>query len=72
MDSFERTYPRITRWVERYGWIEIGDDGTGRSWIRALDEGGLIWERERAETVDSALRELEAALAKWMVEQLGE
>lgn len=72
MGAFEQAYPRIARWVESYGWIEIGDDGMGRSWIRTLDEGGLIWEGERTKTVDEALRALEAALAEWMSEQLGE
>ncbi len=72
MSPFEQAYPHIARWVESYGWIEIGDDGMGRSWIRALDEGGLIWEGERVKTVDDALRALEAALDEWMREQLGE
>ena len=72
MGPFKQTYPRITRWVESYGWIEIGDDGMGRSWIRALDEGGLIWEGERGRTIDEALQALEGALATWMSDQIAE
>ena len=38
--GFEHTYPNIARWVQSYGWIEIGDDGQSPSFVRALDEGG--------------------------------
>ena len=38
--GFEQMYPNIARWVQSYGWIEIGDDGQSPSFIRALDEGG--------------------------------
>jgi len=43
-NSFEETYPNIVRWVEDYGYIEIGYNGFSASFVRALDEGGLIWE----------------------------
>jgi hypothetical protein len=37
-----------------------------------LDEGGYIWQGEATyPSVDDALQALEAALAKWMREQLG-
>jgi hypothetical protein len=37
--SFDATYPTIARWVQEYGWIEIGQDDMSRSFIRALNEG---------------------------------
>ena len=40
----EATYPTIARWVREYGWIEIGQDEMSRSFIRALDAGGLVYE----------------------------
>ena len=40
----DATYPTIARWVMEYGWIEIGQDHMSRSFVRALDEGGLVWE----------------------------
>ena len=63
-------YPTITRWVMEYGWIEIGHDDMSRSFVRALDEGGLVWEgREHYATLDDALQDLEAGLVAWMQEQ---
>lgn len=73
--SFEQTYPHIARWVRGYGWIEIGEDDYNRSFVRALDIGGMVWEgQEQSEyaTIDGMLRALEGGLAKWMREQLGE
>ena len=42
--SIDVTYLTFARWVMEYGWIEIGHDDMSRSFIRALDEGGLVWE----------------------------
>lgn len=73
---FGRAYPSIAKWVNGYGWIEMGDDLPGhphRLFIRALDEGGLIWAGEATyPTVDDALRALDEALGAWMREDLGE
>ena len=46
--SFDATYPTIARWVQEYGWIEIGQDDMSRSFIRALNEGGMIWEGRKS------------------------
>ena len=35
--NLEATYPTIARWVQEYGWIEIGQDDMSRSFIRALE-----------------------------------
>jgi hypothetical protein len=68
--SLEATYPTIARWVHEYGWIEIGQDEMSRSFIRAIDPGGMVWEgREDYTTLDAALQDLEAGLAAWMREQ---
>jgi len=46
------------------GWIEIGHDDMSRSFIRALDIGGLVWEGEtNYATLDEALAALDKALA---------
>jgi hypothetical protein len=42
--SIDTAYPTIARWVMEYGWMEIGHDDMSRSFVRALDEGGLVWE----------------------------
>lgn len=73
--SFEQSYPRITRWVKTHGWIEVGQDEYSRSFVRALDGGGMVWEGQEQEeyaTMDEMLQALEAGLAEWMGEQWGE
>jgi hypothetical protein len=44
VELVEQAYPQIARWVTAHGWIEIGSDGYSRSFVRALDEGGMVWE----------------------------
>ena len=71
MASFGQTYPSITRWVKRYGWIEIGNDGMSPTWARGLDEGGLIWGGgDPSKPLDETLQALEAALSTFIREQL--
>ena len=66
-NSLEETYPNIARWVEAYGWIEIGQDDYSPSFVRALDVGGMVWEgSDSYETLDEAMQALEAGLAEWM------
>ena len=60
--SFEKLYPQLTSWVESRGWIEIGDDGNSSSWLRILDEGGLVWESDDDKSIDQALSEAEKFL----------
>ncbi len=43
-DLFANTFPNVTRWITEQGWIEIGHDENSESLIRAIDEGGLVWE----------------------------
>lgn len=69
----EQAYPRVARWVQGYGWIELGHHDMGRSFVRALDDGGLVWEGATSYAcVDDALQALDAALAAWLREQRGE
>ena len=63
---FEASYPNITAWVSDGGWIEIGDEIQTGSFVRALDEGGMIWEgAKRYKSVDEALQALERGIGKW-------
>ena len=62
-DSLEARYPNIAAWVQD-GWIEIGRDDFSRSFVRALDIGGMIWEgAEEYESLDDALRALDDGIA---------
>jgi hypothetical protein len=72
-EPVEQAFPHIARWVTSQGWIEIGSDGYSRSFVRALDEGGMVWEgAETYPSLDAALRALDSALQQWLHEQLGE
>lgn len=63
-------FPTIARWASGYGWVEFGIDGIDRPFVRALDEGGTVWEGEaRYGTLDEALGDLEEGLARFMEEQ---
>ena len=66
----EQAYPHIAGWVKTHGWVEIGSDGYRPSFLRALDEGGMIWEGAASyRTFDEALRALDDALRDWLHEQ---
>ena len=67
--GFEQIYPNIARWVQSHGWIEIGDDGQSSSFVRALDEGGLVRESNEDDTsLNEVLRTLDLILAQRMKE----
>ncbi len=67
-DSFEARYPNIASWVQD-GWIEVGRDEGGQSFVRALDRGGLAWEGEGPYgSIDEALAALDAGIAEWLEE----
>ena len=67
--SVDEAFPHLTKWVKIYGWIEIGYDDYNRSFIRALDSGGMVWEGSMEyASLASALQALDDALAAWMKE----
>jgi hypothetical protein len=64
--SFEALYPNIAAWVQD-GWVEIGRDDYSRSWVRALDIGGMIWEGATDyPSLSAALEALDAGIAAWI------
>lgn len=71
--SFGRaSYPHLWRWVTEFGTVEIGVCYQTRSFVRALDEGGLVWKgRPRYPSLDAALADAEAGVARWMKDELG-
>jgi hypothetical protein len=65
-------HPHLWRWVSEFGTVEIGLCHQTRSFIRVLDEGGLIWKGRRSyASLDAALADAEAGVAKWMRDELG-
>jgi hypothetical protein len=64
--------PRLWQWLREFGTIEIGHCHQTRSFIRVLDEGGLVWKGRRGHaSLDAALAHAEAGVARWMRECLG-
>ena len=37
--SVDEIYPHLARWVDAFGWVEIGHDEFSRSCVRALASG---------------------------------
>ena len=66
-NGIETAFPNVAKWV-RDGWIEIGDqDGRGFA-ARALDSGGVVFEKEGCRTLAEAMESLEAGIGKWFDE----
>ncbi|HEY3376405.1 MAG TPA: helix-turn-helix domain-containing protein [Armatimonadota bacterium] len=64
--TFEERYPTVAAWVTTQGWIELGSDDNSRSMVRALDEGGMVWEgKNRYATLDALFTDLENHLIAW-------
>ena len=69
-DAFSEIYPNISAWVQSGGLVELGKDYNVQSVIRALDEGGMIWEGEtKYSTMDAAFEALDAGIAAFLQEQ---
>lgn len=66
--SFAARYPNIAAWVQD-GWVEIGRDEHSRSFVRALDIGGIVWQgAEEYASLEEALQDLDGGIADWLEE----
>ena len=66
-------YPCMARWLAGHGTIEFGPCHHTASFVRVLDEGGLIWKDKRRYTsLDAAMADCEGAVERWLREYLGE
>jgi len=65
----ETMFPAIARYVDGYGYIEIGDQEGFGFVVRAIGYGGLDFEDDRPDTLAEAMAVLEAGLARWFEEQ---
>jgi len=66
--DIEAAYPNIAEWVQGCGWIDIGDQDWQGFVVRALGEGGLIYEEEGCRTLAEAMAALEKGLEEWLQE----
>ena len=70
--SVSALHPHLARWVAKFGTIEIGHCHHTNSFLRVFDEGGLVWKGRRSyKTLDAALADADAGVARWMKDQLG-
>ena len=68
---FERTYPNITLFIADFGCIEIGNSDGAPGFVRAFDEGGMVWHGEDVyASLDAAFDDLEQGLEAWLDEEL--
>src|SRR4051812_39515920 len=68
--SLAQIYPTIHRWASGYGWVEFGIDSRDRPFVRALDEGGEVWEgTDRYKTLDEAMAAMEEGLMEFLREE---
>lgn len=65
--NVEKEYPNISQWIHD-GTIEIGFEYRNGIVARAIDEGGVVWEKEHCKSFDVALTELEKGIGKWCKE----
>ena len=63
--DIEEQFPAVAKWVRSYGWIEVGSEQTFGFVVRALDDGGLIYNSEDCSTLVDAMAALETGLAAW-------
>lgn len=70
--SGSASYPHLWRWVTEFGTVEVGHCGQTRSFIRVLDEGGMVWKgRQSYRSLEAAMADAEAGATRWMKDQLG-
>ena len=65
----ESMFPAIARYVQGYGYVEIGDQESFGFVVRAIGYGGLDFEDDTPDTLAEAMAVLEAGLARWFEEQ---
>ena len=72
MTTSQTSRPYLGRWVTEFGTLEIGYCHQTRSFVRVLDEGGLVWKGRRSySSLDAALADAEAGVSRWMKDELG-
>jgi hypothetical protein len=67
--DIEAAYPDVASWVRNCGWIEIGDMDWQGFVVRALNEGGMIYEKEGCRTLAEAMAALEKGIGKFFDEE---
>ncbi len=59
----DQQFPAIGAWVQESGWIEVGRRKEGGFVVRAMDDGGPVFEDASSKTLAEAMAALEEGLA---------
>src|SRR4051794_19056633 len=62
--EFDEAFPAVVRWVKTWGRIEIGVEGGQGFVVRALDDGGMVFEGKGDKSVGEALTALQRTIAQ--------
>ena len=63
--AVEALFPAIAKWVQEYGRIEIGDQESVGFTVMAIDDGGVVFEDDKPDTLAEAMAALEKGLAEY-------
>jgi hypothetical protein len=61
----EKIFPAIARWVRGDGHVEIGDQEMFGFVVRALNDGGMVFEDDKPDTLAEAMAALEKGLTEY-------
>ncbi len=69
--EFDEAFPVLVRWVKTQGRIEIGVEGQQGFIVRALDDGGMVFDGKTGKSVGEALTALQRKIAEadWPVKR---
>lgn len=67
--SLSSRFPGVAKWVQSHGSIEIGSQDSVGFIVRALDDGGLIFETDRCTSLDQSMAALERGIRAWLKRQ---
>ena len=67
--AVEKLFPAIAQWVRGYGYIEIGDQEMFGYISRAMDDGGVVFEDDKPDTLAEAMAALEKGLRTWFEQE---
>jgi uncharacterized protein DUF6930 len=65
----DQEFLAIAWWVQEAGWIEVGQQENFGFVARALNDGGVVFEDEKANTLAQAMAALEEGLRQWLREE---
>ncbi len=66
----ETMFPAVAKYVQGYGYVEIGDQESFGFVVRAIGYGGVDFEDDTPETLAEAMAAVEQGLVRWFKEEM--